>query len=129
MLLRHGIRENRLRMLPRASFLQEQGFSVLLFDLQAHGESPGRRITFGKLEALDAAAALRFVRGRVPGEQLGAIGVSLGAAAALLGPEPLGLDALVLEAVYPEIDSALANRLRARLGGGAAWALFCSPAC
>lgn len=44
------------------------------------------------------------------------IGVSLGGAAALLGPEPLDVDVLVLESVYPDIDAALANRLRAALG-------------
>jgi fermentation-respiration switch protein FrsA (DUF1100 family) len=89
---------------------------VLLFDFQAHGESPGRRIAFGHLEALDARAAVDFVRARAPRERVGAIGVSLGGAAALLGPEPLMVDALVLEAVYGEVREALVNRLEARLG-------------
>jgi len=91
-------------------------FAVLLFDLQAHGESPGRRITFGWRESNDAAAALRFVRARVPGEKVGAIGQSLGGAAALLGPHPLDCDALVLESVFPDIDAALGNRLRVAPG-------------
>lgn len=112
----HGVGANRLQMVPRARVLHERGLSVLLFDLQAHGESPGRRIAFGKLEALDAAAAVRFVRDRRPHERLGIVGVSLGGAAALLGPEPLTVDALVLEAVYPDIDAALSNRLRVSLG-------------
>ena len=115
-MLMHGVRANRLRMVRCARALHEHGFAVLLFDLQAHGESPGRRITFGRLEALDAAVATRFVRSRLPGERVGAIGVSLGGAAAVLGPEPLEADALVLESVYPDIDAALANRLRAGLG-------------
>ena len=114
--LLHGVWENRLRMAPRARVLHQHGFSVLLIDLQAHGESPGRRITFGKLEGLDAAATVAFVRGRAPAERVGAIGVSLGGAATLLGPAPLPVDALVLESVYPDIDAALANRLRAGLG-------------
>lgn len=113
--LMHGVRGNRLSMVARARVLHEHGFSVLLFDLQAHGESPGRRITFGKLEGLDTAAALRFVRERRPGGRVGVIGVSLGGAAALLAPGLLA-DALVLESVYPDIDAALANRLRANLG-------------
>ena len=113
--LMHGVHADRLMLVQRARVLHEHGFSVLLFDLQAHGESSGRRITFGKLEALDAAAAVSFVRHRLPGERVGAIGISLGGAAALLGPKPLDVDALVLEAVYPDIDAALANRLRAGL--------------
>ncbi len=115
-LLIHGVRANRLQMVRRAEFLRAHGYAVLLIDLQGHGESPGRRITFGKLEGLDAEAALRFIRSQTGGERIGLIGVSLGGAAAVLAPKPLEIDALVLESVYPDIDSALADRLRARLG-------------
>ncbi|MSP03416.1 MAG: alpha/beta hydrolase [Acetobacteraceae bacterium] len=114
--LMHGIHANRLSMARRAAVLRQHGFSVLLFDFQAHGESAGRHITFGHLEALDAAAAVAFARRRVPEEKIGAIGVSLGGAAALLGATPLPVDALVLESVYPDIDAALSNRLRFHLG-------------
>ena len=115
-ILMHGVWSNRQTVTQRARVLHEHGFAVLLFDLQAEGESPGRHITFGHLEGLDAAAAVAFVRQHLPGEKVGAIGVSLGGAAALLGPKPLPVDALVLESVYPDIEAALANRLRAGLG-------------
>ena len=114
--LMHGIRGNRLGMLRRAQILHEHGFSVLLFDLQAHGESTGTRITFGRLEGLDAASAVGFVRSHAPGERVGVIGFSLGGAAALLGPGPLQVDALVLEAVFPTIEAALTDRLRVAFG-------------
>jgi uncharacterized protein len=114
--LMHGVHANRLSMVPRARFLREHGYSVLLFDFQAHGESSGDWITFGRREALDAQAAVDFARQRLPGERVAAIGSSLGGAAALLGPHPLAVDALVLEAVYPEIGAALDNRFRAVLG-------------
>ena len=114
--LMHGVRANRLSMARRARMLRENGVSVLLFDFQAHGESAGRRITFGHLEALDAAAAVAFARERVPEERVGVIGISLGGAASLLGTGLLPVDALVLESVYPDIDAALSNRLRAHLG-------------
>lgn len=115
-ILMHGVRANRLSMVKRAEVLRMQGFSVLLFDFQSHGESTGRRITYGRREALDAAAAVRFAREIHKCDRVGAIGVSLGGAAALLGSRPLDVDALVLESVYPTIDAALANRLRAGLG-------------
>lgn len=114
--LLHGVWENRLRMVARARKLAAHGFSVLLIDLQAHGESPGRRITFGHLEGLDAAAAVDYVRDRRPDDRVGVIGVSLGGAAALLGPARLAVDGLVLESVYPDIDAALSSRLRSGLG-------------
>jgi fermentation-respiration switch protein FrsA (DUF1100 family) len=56
-----------------------------------------------------------FVRQKLPSERVGAIGSSLGGAAALLGPGPLPVDALVLESVYSEIGMAIANRIRATL--------------
>lgn len=114
--LMHGVHGNRIGLLGRARLLQDQGCAVLLFDFQAHGESTGKRITFGKLEGLDAAAAVRFVRQKLPNERVAALGISLGGTAALLGPTPLNVDALVLESVYPTIDDALANRLHAALG-------------
>ncbi len=114
--LMHYIRANRLAMLGRAEFLWRAGYSVLLFDFQAHGESPGEHISFGFLESKDARAAVRYMRRQLPDEPVGVIGVSLGAAAALLGEEPVGADALVLEAVHPTIEEAVTNRIRTRLG-------------
>ena len=114
--LMHGVRRNRLTMARRAELLHGWGFSVLLFDFQAHGASPGRAITFGHLEALDANAAISFARHRLPAERLGVIGVSLGGAAALLGPGPPQVDALVLESVFPDLRTALINRLHIYLG-------------
>jgi fermentation-respiration switch protein FrsA (DUF1100 family) len=114
--LMHGVRSNRLSMVVRARLLNQAGFSVLLFDFQAHGESAGARITFGQLEGMDAGAAVAFVRQRLPAERVGAIGASLGGAAALLGPAPLPIDALVLESVYPDIEAAVTDRIRSTLG-------------
>src|SRR5262245_57660033 len=115
-ILMHGVRANRLSMVRRAEHLRNAGFSVLLFDFQAHGESSGPRITFGHMEGFDAHAAVAFARERFPRERIGAIGSSLGGAAALLGPGALPIDALVLEQVYPDIGSAIANRVRVVLG-------------
>lgn len=114
--LMHGVRGNREVMLPRAQVLQSRGVGVLLFDFRAHGESEGRQITFGALESHDARAAVELVRRRLRGERVGAIGVSLGGAASLLGEEPLQVDALVLESVYPTMDEAIHDRLTLYLG-------------
>ena len=114
--LMHGVRGNRTSMLERARFLSHAGYAVLLFDFQAHGESPGKQITFGYLESRDARAAVSFLRTRAPGERIGVIGVSMGGAAALLATPPLEADALVLEMVYPTIDQAIEDRLTIRLG-------------
>ena len=119
--LLHGVHASRLSMLGRARLLSELGFAVLLIDFQAHGESPGRHITFGRLEALDAAAAVAYAHARRPTDRVGAIGTSLGGAAALLAPAPLPLDALVIEGVYGDLRSALSNRLNIALGPAGRW--------
>ncbi len=121
-LLLHGVHANRLAMLPRARFLSAAGYAVLLIDFQAHGESIGRKITFGVLESRDAQAALAYLREKAPGERIGVVGVSMGGAAALLAEPPLAADAFVLEQVYPTVDEALDNRLRLYLGSSGALA-------
>jgi fermentation-respiration switch protein FrsA (DUF1100 family) len=115
-LLLHGIGASRIDMLGRARFLARTGYSVLLIDFRGHGESGSAEPTYGALEARDAQAALAFLRAAAPGERVGVIGVSMGGAAALLGKGPLDVDALVLESVYPTIDDAVRDRLRAWFG-------------
>jgi fermentation-respiration switch protein FrsA (DUF1100 family) len=123
-LLMHGFRGDRRQMSGRASFLSKTGYSVLLFDFQAHGESPGRQITIGYLESRDAQAAVEFMKKSCPGEKLGVIGLSMGGAAAVLASPALEVDAMVLEAVYPDIERATADRLERYLG---AWARSFAP--
>ena len=123
-ILMHGVRANRLSMLDRARFLSYAGFTVLLFDFQAHGESSGDHITFGYLESRDAQAAVEFVRANAPGERIGVLGTSMGGAASLLATPRLDVNALILEMVYPAIDRAVTNRFTMRLGG---WARIFTP--
>src|SRR5215510_2977017 len=114
--LTHGFRGDRRQMLGRASFLSKAGYSVLLFDLQAHGESPGKQITIGYLESRDAQAAVEFMKKNCPGEKLGVIGISMGGAAVVLASPALEVDAMVLEAVYPDIARATADRMERYFG-------------
>lgn len=114
--LMHGVRANRLSMLDRARFLTRAGYSVLLFDFQAHGESAGLHITFGYLESKDAQAAISFLRSNAPDEKIGLIGVSMGGASALLASSPLDVNAMALEMVYPTLKQAISNRLTMRFG-------------
>jgi dienelactone hydrolase len=118
-LLLHGVRGNRLQMLARARWLQREGIASLLIDLPSHGESSGERIGFGRLEAPAVDAALAWLRQRLPGERIGAIGVSLGGASLLFAQRRPELDALVLESVYPTLEDAVQDRLAMRLGASA----------
>lgn len=115
-LLMHGVHSNRLQMLNRAKILHHAGYSVLLFDFQGHGESIGKKITFGYLESLDAEAGYEYLKKRVGQEKIGIIGVSLGGAAAVLGDVKYKADAIILESVYPSIEKAIENRLKVKIG-------------
>ena len=111
-LLVHGIRSDRRMLASRMVFLARAGVAVLAIDLRAHGESLGSSITFGRLEALDIAGAVAWLREASPGERLAALGISLGGAAVALATPSVPIDALILESVFPDIASAIANRMR-----------------
>src|SRR5437899_3235533 len=109
-LLLPGIRANRLSMVGRARFLLRAGYSVLLIDFQATGETKGDHITFGWKESRDVLAAITFVRHIDPTARVAIIGSSLGGVAALLATPPLRVDGRVLEAVSPTLEIATRTR-------------------
>ncbi len=103
-----GIRGNRTAMTSRAEWYLARGWSTLLIDLRATGESDGERVSMGWHEADDLRAwyAWLLKRGFV---RLGAHGQSLGAAA--IAYSDLPWDFAVLESCYVAIDEALRARL------------------
>ena len=115
-LLLHGVRGNRREMLGRALWLHKGDYAVMLIDLPAHGESGGEQITYGMNEGAAVRAALAELRKRTPGERVGVIGVSLGAAALVLGHPQPAPDAAVLESMFPTIKDAVADRLALHVG-------------
>lgn len=119
-LLIHGIRSSRKAMIERARFLSEAGYSSVMIDLQAHGESEGERITIGHREKENVKTVLSFVKKGNPELPVGVIGISLGGASTLLA-SPLDIDALILESVYPTIEQAVHNRVEHRLGLFLGW--------
>src|SRR5438874_3349095 len=115
-LLLPGIRANRLSMVDRARFLRRAVYSFLLIYFQATGETNGDHITFGWKESRDALAAVDFIHHVNPSARIAIIGSSLGGVAALLAMPPLKVDALILESVYPTIETATRNRMENYLG-------------
>src|SRR5689334_3318865 len=115
-LLLHGIRSDRRSMTARANFLHAQGYAVLLVDLPGQGESLAPAVTFGLREADGVRVALAWLRTQAPGQRLGVIGTSLGAASLVLCKDCPPPNAVVLESMYPTIEEAVEDRLRMRLG-------------
>ncbi|HEX8064441.1 MAG TPA: alpha/beta fold hydrolase [Allosphingosinicella sp.] len=120
-LLLHGVKDSRASTAPTAAWLSGLGFAALTIDFRGHGGSAMAQRSFGLRESADARAAFDWLKRRQGGAPVAVIGTSLGGAAALLGPSgPLPADALILQAVYPDIRRAVRNRIAERLGAGPA---------
>ncbi|HEV2673187.1 MAG TPA: alpha/beta fold hydrolase [Aliidongia sp.] len=123
-LLLHGLGASRSATAPNAAWLAGLGYATLTIDFRGHGQSAMAARSFGLNEAMDARAALAWLKHRQHGGHVGVIGISLGGAASLIGVDgPIPADALVLQAVYPDIRRAIRNRIADRLGKGPAYLL------
>ncbi|MCF0137227.1 MAG: alpha/beta hydrolase [Oscillospiraceae bacterium] len=61
----------------------EQGYSILFPHMRAHGDSEGRYVGFGVLDAHDIRGWVRRVQDMLPGDDIFLHGMSMGATAAL----------------------------------------------
>jgi pimeloyl-ACP methyl ester carboxylesterase len=108
----HGLHNTRAQTLGRTAFLVQNGYRCVAFDHRAHGESGGRRTSFGFHESKDVAAVLALVRERWPDRPVAALGISMGAAALCYGAEHVrNLGAVILESLYHDLYSAFNHRL------------------
>jgi uncharacterized protein len=82
-LLFHGVSDNRTGMTGQATLLLSHGYSVVMMDARAHGESGGDMATFGWLERRDTGAIIDALDSRESPHALFALGSSMGAAIAL----------------------------------------------
>ena len=110
--LLHGFGEDRRQVLPHAGFLHDAGYSTLLFDLRSRGESGGDAVTFGYHERGDLEGAVRYLKQRpeADGEIVGALGVSMGGATAIMAAVDMPeLKAVVSESAFRSVNSAVAS--------------------
>jgi alpha-beta hydrolase superfamily lysophospholipase len=115
----HGLHMTRAHTLNRCALLAHHGYRCVTFDLRAHGESGGKRTSFGYHEGRDVAAILELVRQRWPHEPVGALGISMGAAALCFAASHVRhCQAVILESCYFDIATAFTNRLK---NGYPAW--------
>ena len=114
--LLHGITDNRLGVSGFGDYFLARGYSVLLPDSRAHGESGGDVATYGILERDDVRRWVDWVRLRSPGCTY-LFGESMGAAIALEATAvTTRLCAVVVESPYSTFRDISYDRLAWRTG-------------
>ncbi|QIN85189.1 alpha/beta fold hydrolase [Rubrobacter tropicus] len=104
-------------VLKTAPVYLREGYSVLIIDLRAQGESGGRRRTLGYREVRDVRGALLWLKGRGygPGETV-LHGWSMGGATVVRAAPGTGVAAVVEEAGYADLPLLL-ERAIPRIAG------------
>jgi len=100
-LLFHGVSDNRTGVVGYAEFLLHSGYSVVMMDARAHGESEGTIATYGWLERNDTRAVVDALESSEKVGHLYALGESMGASIALQSAavEPR-IEGLVAESAF-----------------------------
>jgi alpha-beta hydrolase superfamily lysophospholipase len=108
----HGLRGSKTKLLERIDLLAAAGYRCVAFDHRAHGQSQGRRTSFGYYESRDARAVLQLIARRWSHQPRAALGISMGAAALCFVPQEVNsLDAVILESLYGDLASAFRSRV------------------
>ena len=86
----HGYHSNGVRDFASAMhFYYSYGFSILLIDQRAAGDSEGRYVTFGVRESVDARDWCALMQERFPELPVLLVGISLGASTVLMTADDL----------------------------------------
>ncbi len=118
-ILCHGLPGDKRDMGGLARALMDAGFGVLAFDFRSWGESGRGPVTFGRRETQDVLGAVRFVQHRraEPIPHIGVVGLSMGAAAAIMAAaETPAIEAVVADSSYARLDQAV-DRVVGRFWG------------
>jgi uncharacterized protein len=101
-----------------AAELHSAGMAVLMIDLRGHGDSEGKRYTFGVHECRDVLGAVDFLveQGFQEG-RIGVLGISLGGAAVIeaAAQEP-AIGAVVIESTFADINLLILPNWKAESG-------------
>lgn len=118
-ILAHGFGQNRYIMLPQEYLFRELGFSTIIFDQRAFGESAEKYCTFGIMEAEDVACVVEWAKRRC-GENMKIVllGVSMGAAASMKALDYTDkIDYLIEDSGFADVRDAIGSLYQSLNGG------------
>ncbi len=112
LLLLHGNFASRTAAEHQIQWLLNEGYSIMIPSLRAHGDSQGERNDFGYSARLDVITCIDWLKEHQPGKPIVVWGQSLGAAAAIFASPDLGeqVQAYILECPYKDLATAVWNR-------------------
>ena len=109
-LVMHGYTSSKENMLPYAREYYDRGFSVIVPDQRAHGESGGEYCAMGWTERLDIIRWAEYITGEAPEAELTIHGISMGAAAAVMAAGeglPENVRAVISDCAFTDVESIM----------------------
>lgn len=110
----HGYGRNRSAFdaaLPTADALHKAGFSVIMFDYRAEGNSPGKIVSVGEFETRDLIGAVDYAK-KLGYKKIGVIGYSMGAATAIEAAEKdTSILAVIADSPFANLQTYLKKNL------------------
>ena len=119
LIILHGRGDNRTVPLGLSKPLWDNGFSLLFYDMRAHGLSDGDHYSFGQREQWDEVGAVNFLKskGFAP-SAIGAVGWSMGAASTIMAfSDTPDLKAVVSDSSYADYAQLTQSRYGSGLSG------------
>jgi uncharacterized protein len=105
LLICHGYKQSKEHLISLANLFDE--YTVVLFDLRAHGDSGGNLVSFGYHEYKDVIAVLDYLKkdSRFMDKKFYGLGISMGAASvAKAAANGSKFDCLILDSCFSNID-------------------------
>ena len=113
----HGIGACRRSVAANAAWWASWGVGLLGVGLRGHCDSARSLHSVGWVASFDVHAAFEWLKRRQLGAPVGVLGISMGGAAALIGPAgPVPAEALVLQSVFTTMRETLRCRMALVVG-------------
>ncbi len=106
----HGYGYCKADVLKAGEILVKNGYSVLVFDYRAHGDSEGKISGIGSLEVSDLLGAINYIK-KTGENKIGLLGFSMGAATSIVAASKSNVKCVIADSGYSNSQNVLENNL------------------
>ncbi len=121
-LIMHGYTSCKENMLPYARAYYDRGFSVIVPDQRAHGESGGEYCGMGWPERLDVIRWAEYIADEAPDTELTVHGISMGAASVVMAAGeglPDNVNTIISDCAFTDVESIMRHQLSSKVDDSA----------